>query len=105
MALINASTTKTNSDSNQSTPDITNVIIDEINTDIGAAAAAGEYKLETSYEARINSDTTEIKGSDSNYIDVDTIIFALKSYGYRVSCKGSNSENRAFRLYMTVAWS
>ena len=103
MALRTASTAKTSSDASRPVPDVTGLAISAIDTAIGTTADAGEYILRTSFEASVAGGITTIKHSDDSYIDVETVVLALKENGYRASYN-KKTDPGDYRLCLAVAW-
>ena len=84
--------------------EVVRIAVSDINTAIGAAATAGEYKLVVSYEAKKTNGEITIKQSDDSYASIDAILAALRDNGYRASYSGYD-ETRDFRLNLTIGWS
>ena len=103
MALRTASTAKTASDGNVTPTDVTGLAISAIDALIGIESGSGGYILKASFEARISNGITAIKQSDESYIDVETIVLALKENGYRVSYN-KRTDPGDYLLCLQVAW-
>lgn len=103
MALRDALTAKTASDSNIVAANVDGLVISEIDAAIDAASLTGIYIIKISYEANVADGIITIKQPDETYVDVETVVLALKENGYRVSYnKRTDSGN--YLLCLQVAW-
>ncbi len=103
MALRTAQTAQTTSDANVRLADVNGLAISAIDALISAASDNGEYVIREDFEANVNNGIITIKQSDESYIDVETIVNALKENGYRASYnKRANPGN--YKLCLAVAW-
>lgn len=103
MALTTATVAKNTSDTNRTPASVNGLAIGAINTAINAAAGAGEYVIRKTFEARISDGITSIKQSDDSYVDVETIVLALKENGYRAAYNKRNDPGD-YALCLQVAW-
>jgi len=103
MALRNATTAQTTSSANVRLADVDGLAVSAIDTLIGTASDAGEYIIRVSFEANVNSGIITIKQSDESYIDVETVVLALKENGYRASYN-KRTDDGNYHLWLAVAW-
>lgn len=103
MALRSAVTAKTESDGNVVLADVNGLAVSAVNTAIGTATSTGKYVTRISFEANVSDGVTTIKQSDESYIDVETVVLALKENGYRASYN-KKSDPGNYKLVLAVAW-
>ena len=103
MALRDAATAKTASDGNIRPADVDGLAISAIDLLINTASNAGEYIIKESFEANVRDGTITIKQSDESYIDIETIVIALKENGYRAAYNKRNDPGN-YKLCLAVAW-
>ena len=103
MALRSAATAKTASDGNVTPADVDGLAISAIDVAIGVASDRGAHIIRESFEANVADGVTTIKQSDASYIDVETVVLALKENGYRASYN-NRTDDGDYLLCLAVAW-
>jgi len=103
MALQTAEAAKAGADTNRQIADVSSPVISDIDTEIAIQMLSGKYVAYFDFETTMDGETIRIKQSDSSYIDLDVVLFALENSGYRCTFNKKNITN-GIKIKLSLAW-